>query len=79
LWAGLYAAEREYSTSPKLMDEEFKPLTGDSLLAKLSRSVAEILGTPCNPEVLIQVTAIAMEELRKANLPTLVEATRAVL
>ena len=68
LWAGLNAAERE-----------FKPLIGDSLLAKLSRSVAERIGRPYNPEVMMQVTAITAKELRNVNLPKLVQATKAFL
>jgi hypothetical protein len=77
--AGLNAAEREYSRSTKLLDENFAPLTGYSLLAKLSRSIAERIGEPYNPEVLMQVTTIMAQELRNVNLPKLVEATKAFL
>jgi len=79
LWAGLDAADLEYSSSTQLMDETFKPLSGKSLLSKLSRNVAKILRKDYNPEVLIQVTAVASQELQNANLPDLVNAAKRCL
>jgi hypothetical protein len=73
------SAEMEYSTSKELLSKKNKPLTGDSLLAKLSRNVAAKMDKPYNPEVLFQATTIAFEELMKSNIRELVAKTKAVL
>jgi hypothetical protein len=70
------SADVEYSTSKRLMSEGYKPLSGDSLLDKLSRNVAAKMDKPYNPEVLIQALTAALEELRNANLLKLVADTR---
>ncbi len=65
------SAEIEYSTSKDIISKE-KPFTGDSLLAKLSRSVAAKMHKDYNPEVLTQVTLAAFEELKTTDFPKLV-------
>jgi hypothetical protein len=75
----LNSAELEYSTSKVLHSKEYKPLTDQSLLGKLSRSVSARLDNPYNPEVLIQVTLIAHSKLMSSNLNQLVGAAKTVL
>jgi hypothetical protein len=73
------SAEAEYSTSKKPLSKDYKPLTGDSLLAKLSRNVAEKMEKEYNPEVLMQVTLAAFDELKTNDFPKLVADVRPVL
>jgi hypothetical protein len=69
----------EYTTSKELLSKDYKPLSSDSLLGKLSRNVAAKMDKEYNPEVLFQATLAGFEELRNANLPKLVTGTRPAL
>lgn len=75
----LNSAEIEYSTSKELMSKEWKPLSGQSLLAKLSRKVAAKMDKGHNPEVLMQATRVALEKLKEADLLKLVGDTKSIL
>jgi len=75
----VHSAEIGYSMSKELVSKEYKPLSGDSLLAKLSGNVAAKMDKQYNPEVLTQVTLAAFEELRNADIPKLVAGTRTAL
>jgi hypothetical protein len=75
----VHFAETGYSTSKELVSKEYKPLSGDSLLAKLSRNVVAKTDKEYNPEALTQVTVAAFEELKKADIPKLVAAIRTAL
>ena len=75
----LNSAEMEYATSTELLSKDFKPLSSQSLLAKLSRNVAAKMHKDHNPEVLFQVTAIASDELRKSDIRSLVKAVKPLL
>jgi hypothetical protein len=78
-YRNIASAEAEYSTSKEVLSKDYKPLTGDSLLAKLSRNVAEKMEKEYNPEVLMQVTLAAFDELKTNDFPKLVADVRPVL
>jgi hypothetical protein len=75
----LNSAFIEYTTSKELLSKDYKPLSSDSLLGKLSRNVAAKMDERYNPEVLFQATSAGFEELRNANLPKLVTDARPAL
>jgi hypothetical protein len=67
------SAEIEYAPSTKLISEDYKPLSSDTLLAKLSRKVAAAMAQDYNPEVLFQASQAGFIGVRSANLPELVK------
>lgn len=69
-------AELEYSTSKELLSEE-NPLTGESLLSKLGRNVAELSGNSMNPVTRTFIISSAVNAYKEMNLDSLVrEATK---
>jgi hypothetical protein len=71
-------AELEYSTSKELLSNE-NPLTGDSLLSKLGRNVAQLSGSPMNPTTMTLVIGWAVDAYKEMNLDSLVQEASKVL
>ena len=74
----LNSAEREYSTSKELMSKE-NSLTGDSLLSKLGRNVADLSGHSMNPAIITLVISLAGDAYIGMKLESLVQEASKVL
>ena len=64
----LNAAEIEYAKCEPVLMSRDAPLTGNTLLAKLARRVAELAGHPHNPETMIVALSAAVDAIGEARL-----------
>lgn len=51
-----------------------KPYTGDSLISTLARNVAELMGSPLNPVVMLETVQAVTAAIGPLNLDALVKA-----
>jgi len=78
-YSNLNNAEIDYAASKELIATDNKDFTGDSLLSKFGRNVAEAAGSPMNPAVILAAIGLAAKAYAEMNLPVLMSKAGDVL